>query len=117
MTGRRVGPSAAAPRRLLSSVLIVGVLGAIAGYGTFSAFSSTTTNSGNGFSAGIVVVGDNSSGAAMYSVSNKKPGDSVQGCIKVTYTGSLAATVSLYMSSSSGTLGQYLTFAIDKVTY
>jgi predicted ribosomally synthesized peptide with SipW-like signal peptide len=102
---------------VLVTLLVVGVVAGVAGYGTFSAFSSSTTNSGNVFSAGTVVVGDNSSGSTIYNVTGRKPGDSVSGCIKVTYTGSLAATISLYTASTSGSLGTYIDLTIDKVTY
>ena len=105
-----------ATRKVLLSMFVVGCVAAVAGYGTFSAFSATTTNSGNVFSAGTVVIGDNSSGGLLYNFTGQKPG-SQTGCIKVTYTGSLPATVSLYTASSSGTLGQYVTLTVDKVTY
>ncbi len=104
-------------RKILLSMMAVGFVGSVAGYGTFSAFTSTTTNSGNVFSAGTVVIGDNSSGGVIYNFTGQKPGVAQTGCIKVTYTGSLPATVSLYTASSSGTLGQYVTLTIDKVTY
>jgi hypothetical protein len=44
----------------------------------------------------------------MYSASDKKPGDTVTQCIKVTYTGSLDSDVKLYTSSTIGSLGQYV---------
>jgi predicted ribosomally synthesized peptide with SipW-like signal peptide len=103
-------------RKLLMTLMVIGFVASVAGYGTYSAFSSSTTNSGNVFSAGTVVIGDNSSGT-IYNATGQKPGDSTSGCIKVTYTGSLAATVSLYTASTSGTLGQYIDLTIDKVTY
>ena len=101
-------------RRILLSFIVVGAVATLAGLGTFSAFSSTTSNDGNQFASGTVVIGDNDLGAAMYSVSNKKPGDSVQACITLTYTGSLAADVKLYTASTIGALGQYLDLTIDK---
>ncbi len=42
-------------RKTLLSLLLVGALGAVAGIGTFSAFSATTVNAGNTFDAGTVV--------------------------------------------------------------
>jgi predicted ribosomally synthesized peptide with SipW-like signal peptide len=104
-------------RKLLITALVVGAVASIAGYGTYSAFSSSTTNSGNVFSAGTVVIGDNSSGGTIYNSTGLKPADSTSGCIKLTYTGSLSATVSLYTASTSGTIGQYVDMTIDKVTY
>jgi hypothetical protein len=105
-------------RKILLTLLIVGLIGSAAGVGTFAAFSGTTSNSGNVFAAGTVYISDNDSAAAMYSVSNKKPNDVVTGCIKVTYQGSLGADVKLYWTpNGSDNLSQYITLSIDKVTY
>jgi len=101
-------------RKLLLTLLIVGVVGSIAGIGTFSAFSSTTTNSGNNFAAGTVYITDNDSNAAMFSVSNAKPGVSYQSCIKVTYLGSLDASVRLYSAGMSGSLAPYLNVTVEE---
>jgi len=103
-------------RKLLLTVLVIGIVGTVAGVGTFSAFSSTTSNDGNLFAAGTVTISDNDSGAAMYSVSNAKPGDSAQSCIKVTYAGSLAANVRLYTNSTIGSLGSHLTLVVTPGT-
>jgi hypothetical protein len=102
--------------KLLLSLAVLGVTAATLG-GTFSAFSSTSENTANTFAAGTVYVADNDAAAAMYSVSNQKPGDSVQKCITVTYTGSLAATVKLYTSSTIGSLGQYVDLTVEKGTF
>jgi hypothetical protein len=95
-------------RKVLASLIVIGLVGTVAGLGAYSAFTSTTTNSGNSFATGTVTLSDNDSGAAMYSVSNQKPGDSVTQCIKVDYTGSLDADVKLYTPSAIGALGQYI---------
>src|SRR2546422_9676436 len=107
-------------RKKLLTVLVialtVGVIGMLGGTGVLSAFSSTTSNDGNVFATGTVTISDNDAGAAMYNVSNKKPNDTVQTCIKLTYTGSLAADVHLYTTSSIGALGQYLDMTVEKGT-
>jgi len=90
------------------SLALVGVAGAAAGLGTLSAFSGTTSNAGNTFASGTVAIGDNDAGAAMYSVSGARPGDSVSRCIKLTYTGSLDADVKLYTPEPVGPGGQYV---------
>lgn len=92
-------------RKVLLTLLVVGGVASLAGFGVFSAFSSTTTNPGNSFAAGSVNIGDNDAGTALYNVSNRKPGDTATGCIKVTYTGSLPATVKLYRSAFAGGTG------------
>lgn len=103
-------------RKFLLTLLIVGVVGSLAGIGTFSAFSSTTDNTGNLFEAGTVYITDNDGGASsLYNVSNAKPGDTVTSCIKVTYTGSLNATVKLY-GSGVGALGPYVGLTVVEGT-
>ena len=88
-------------RKISLSALIVGLVAAAAGFGVFSAFSATTSNAGNSFETGSVSIADNDGGsAALYTGSNKKPGDSVTSCILVTYTGTLGADVKLYTPST-----------------
>lgn len=103
-------------RKLLLTALVLGAAGSIAGFATFSAFSSTTSNDSNSFAAGTVLVSDNDAGAAMYSVSGKKPGDTVTTCIKVTYTGTLPADIKLYTNYTAATLATYVDLTIDKGT-
>jgi hypothetical protein len=102
--------------RILGSVLVTGMVGLVAGAGTFAALSSTSGNSGNGFAAGTVVIADNDAGSAMWSVSNRVPGDTVTTCIRVTYSGSLDADVRLYSPTAVGTVDQYLNLTVDKGT-
>jgi len=102
-------------RRALVTLIAIGAVGAVAGFGSYSAFTSTTSNIGNGFTSGSVTLTDNDSNGAMLSLSNAKPGDSSTGCIKVTYTGSLAAAVHVY-GSISGSLGTYLTLTVTRGT-
>ncbi len=101
-------------RKLLLTGLLVGLVAAAVGT-AFSAFSSTTDNSGNSFAAGTVLVSDNDSGTAMLSLSGAKPGDSDTSCIKLTYTGTLGSTVRLY-ASVSGALAPYLTLTVTRGT-
>lgn len=102
--------------KVLLTALCVGALGSLAAMGVFGAFSATTTNAGNTITAGTVAIADNDAGAAMYSISNAKPGESVSKCIKVTYTGSLDADVHIYTTSTIGALGQYVDLTITPGT-
>jgi hypothetical protein len=86
-------------RRLVFAVLLLGVVGSIAGYGVFSAFTATTTNSGNSYAAGTVVISQHTGATTLYNASNKGPGNSTQGCVRITYGGSLPASVELYSSA------------------
>jgi hypothetical protein len=99
-------------RKLALSALVLVAAVAAVGLGTYSAFSATTANSGNAIAAGTVVLGDNDVNGAMYNVTNQKPGDTFQQCIKVDYTGSLSSTVKLYTASSIGSLGPYIDLQI-----
>ena len=100
----------------LLSLLLIGVLGTVAGLGVFGAFTSTTSNANNELAAGTVAISDNDSNTAMYSVSNQKPGDSVTRCIRVTYTGSLPANVRLYTTSTIGALGPHVNLTVTPGT-
>ena len=102
-------------RKVLITALVVGLLGAVAGVGGYSAFTSTTTNSGNSFAAGTVLIADNDLDNVMLALTNAKPNDADTSCIKVTYTGTLASSVRLY-STQTGTVGQYVTLTITRGT-
>ncbi|MEX2274932.1 MAG: TasA family protein [Actinomycetota bacterium] len=102
-------------RKVAISAMIVGVVAVVTGAGTWAAFSSTTGNTNNAFAAGTVRIADNDSGSSMMTLTDAYPGDSAQGCIYVTYSGSLDADVRLY-GSTSGSLAQYLTLKVTRGT-
>jgi predicted ribosomally synthesized peptide with SipW-like signal peptide len=102
-------------RKILRSLVVLGVVGGIATVGAFSAFSSQTDNPGNQITAGTVEIEDNDSNGALYNVANAKPGDPKENCIEVKYTGSLPASVKMYRAP--GALGGLGTYANIKVEY
>jgi hypothetical protein len=107
-------------RKTLWSVLLVTAIGGIAAFGAFSAFSDTTSNANNDFSTGTVTIGNNAT-SPLYSVTGGKPATtSADHCIKITYSGSLPATVKVYRSAFSGgstpNLSDYLTVSVTKGT-
>ena len=106
-------------RKGLATLVVVGVTGGLAVFGTFAAFSDTTSNTGNQFSTGTVTLTNNSTSAMFNNVTGATPGGpSTDRCIKVAYTGSLAATVKLYTTdASSGALSQYVDVTITPGTY
>ena len=117
MSGTRHMETGGRARKVLLSLLIVGMAGGLAGVGTMSAFSSDTQSPGNTFAAGTVYVSDSDGGtAAMYAASNRKPLQPVESCIKVTYQGTLDATMKLYTLSTIGSLGQYVDLTVEKGT-
>jgi len=82
--------------------------------GSRAAFSDTTSNAANSWSAGTVTITDDDSGSAMFNASAMKPGDTVTECIVVTYSGSLVpADVSLYGSTGGSGLDAYLDMTVD----
>jgi len=103
-------------RRILLSLVVLGVLGIVAGAGTYSSFSRVTQNDNNRFVSGTVSLTDNDSGAAVASLSNAHPTDSSTGCINVTYGGSLPATVRLYGTTTGTGLDQYLNVVVTRGT-
>lgn len=102
-------------RKIAISALIVGIVAVVTGAGTWAAFSSTTGNPNNAFAAGTVRIADNDSGSSMMTLTDAYPGNSAQGCIYVTYSGSLNADVRLY-GSISGSLAPYLTLKVTRGT-
>jgi hypothetical protein len=102
--------------KVLRTLLVLGIVACIAGAGVFSAFSSQTDNPGNIVTAGTVKLEDNDGGQALYALTAAKPGDTKTSCIKVTYVGSLPATVKLMTPSTIGELGPYVNLKIEAGT-
>lgn len=104
-------------RKVLKTLLVVGVVGTVAGVGSFSAFTSQADNDGNVVAAGTVVLADNDGGTTpLYEITNAKPGSTQTSCIRVAYTGSLDATVKLYTPSTIGDLGPEVNLKIESGT-
>ncbi len=103
-------------KSLLRSLLVIGAAGALAGFGTFSAFSSSTENPGNKIDSGTVALSDNDAGSALYDVPAAKAGTTVDRCITVTYSGSLDADVKLYLPDAVGALAQYVDMTVTPGT-
>ena len=105
------------PRRFLR-VAIVGLLAvaAVNGVvGSLAALSAQTKNPSNRFSTGTVIIGDNSFGFTLFTLSAADPGSSASGCIQVQSTGSVASTVHLY-GSASGSLASYINLTVTRGT-
>ncbi len=102
-------------RRLLGSALVVGLAGLVSGAGTVAAFSSAAQVDGNAVEVGTAVIEDDDAGAAMLALTGARPGDTAEGCILVTYTGTLDASVVLY-GNVSGPLAPFLTLTVTRGT-
>lgn len=104
-------------KKLLRTMVVVGVVGGLATLGAFSAFTGQADNPNNRVAAGTVVLTDNDGGTALYDMPTAKPGDSsTPSCIRVAYTGSLDASVKLYTPSTIGDLGPYVNLKIEPGT-
>jgi hypothetical protein len=95
-------------KKIALSALLVGVLAGVSALGVFGLFTATTQNAGNEISTGTVALADNDAGSALLNITGAKPGDSWTRCIKVTYNGSLPATVHSWMQDVTGPLAAYV---------
>lgn len=99
---------------ILRTLLVTGVVGSAAGVGSYSAFTSQTGNDNNRVSVGTVVLADNDGGTApLYDITGGKPGSTQTSCIRVSYAGSLAATVRMYTPSVIGALGPDVNLKVE----
>jgi hypothetical protein len=96
--------------------------GALVWQASFAAFSATTTNPNNTFSAGTVTLtDDHQPSTVLFNATALKPASTGTACIKVTYNGSLAAAVKLYvkpgdLTTTGSAIAPYLTLAVDEGT-
>jgi len=125
-----------------AGVLAVAVVasGALVWDASYAAFTATTTNPGNTWSAGSVIVGNDRNGVAVFTQPATRPdaatstlappangaftaSDPAAGgsaCIKVTYTGTLTADIRMHVAitntGADGGLAQFLLFDVDNGT-
>ena len=100
--------------RWIATLAVVAVVVAVVTSGvTYSAFSSSTTGSGNRFAAGTVDLGDNDTDTTMLQLVDAQPGAADTGCIVVTYSGTLPASVRLF-ATVTGTLAPYLNLTVTR---
>src|SRR5688500_3515463 len=100
--------------RVLALVAAAAVAGAGVG-ATRAAFSAPASSSANRFEAGSVRVTDNGTGDAIVSLDNAQPGASNDGCVLVTYDGTLPAALRLHATVSGG-LEEYLDVTVTRGT-
>ena len=103
-------------KKLLLTLGIVGVAGAAASLGAYSAFTATTSNTGNTITAGTVVIGQHSGATTLYAPSaDQGPSATpIEKCVRVTYGGSLPASVKLYLSSGAVTNGDKFNLKVER---
>ena len=85
---------------------------------TQAAFTSTTANTSSSWTAGSVTLSDDDTGAALFTAAGLSPGDHGTNCVTVTYTGTLATAVKVYIStySDASALTPYLDLTIQEGT-
>jgi hypothetical protein len=103
--------------RLAVSISVLIASGCLGIAGTWSAFSGTTSNAGNTFAAGTVVLSDDDGGAAMFTLPGLDPGETATRCIDVAYTGSLPALVRLRASTTGTGLDSALDLVVTRGSF
>lgn len=108
---RRLVRWAALPVAVLASGVIVSTA-------SYAAFTASTDNSGNAWSAGALTLTDDDAGSAMFTIDDLEPGSTGENCIAVTSGGSLASEIRLYTENATQTNGldQYLNLEITRGT-
>jgi hypothetical protein len=111
---RRRFVAPASRRKLVLTGIGVLLLGLVAGFGSWAAWTVTDSNSGNTFSTNTVLLDDNqggqggsatSTGTALFNVTNLEPGSSTTtACIGVDFSGT-AGVSSLTLSATLGGSG------------
>lgn len=81
-----------------------------------AAFTGSTQNTTNSWTAGTVSLTDDDAGVAMFSLTGLVPGATATRCITVTYGGSATAAVRLFVPASSGALRGDLDLVIQEGT-
>jgi hypothetical protein len=81
---------------------------------TEAAFTARSSNGGNSWTTGVVTLADDDSGQALFTVTNLLPGDTGSKCIRVTYSGTVTASVKLFATSVTGTLAPDLRIVVTQ---
>lgn len=103
-------------KKILLPLATLVAAGAVA-IGSGATFTSTTANTASSVTSGSLNHTNSKANAAIFSLTNIKPGDTVNGGLVITNTGSLDAAFSLTeTSSTNGFSNDYLTLKITNTT-
>src|SRR4030042_542273 len=103
-------------KKVVISLLVIGVAAAIALVGAVALFTDSETNPSNSFSTGTVDLAINPA-TAMFTVSNMAPGDVQYSGIQMTNSGSLELRYAMTTTADgSSILDEQLDLTIDVVT-
>jgi hypothetical protein len=101
-------------RGILTAAVAVGFLasGALVWQSSRAAFTASTDNRGNSWSAGTLSLSENGVSSTLFDATGLKPGTTGSGCVDVTYGGSVHAVVKLY-ALTSGPLAPFVNLTIE----
>lgn len=103
-------------KKILVPLATLLAAGAVA-VGSGATFTSTTGNTVSAVTSGTLSHTNSKDGQAIFNLTNMKPGDTLNGSLTLTNTGSLPAAFSLTeVSSANGFSGENLTLAITNTT-
>ncbi len=113
---------------ILATPVAVIISGALVWNSTYAAFTAQISNSGNSWSTGsVVLTGDDGSssvtgsvGTALFSAAGLTPGSTATNCVRVSYSGTLAAAVKMYVApgglTGSAPLAGQITLTVNEGT-
>ena len=105
-----------AAKKVLVPLTVLLAAGTLA-VGSGATFSSETSNTISTVTSGTLLHTNSKNGAEIFNLGNVKPGDTLNGTVTITNTGTLPATFSLTeTSSTNGFSGEYLKLAIKNTT-
>ena len=105
-----------AAKKVLVPLTVLLAAGALA-VGSGATFSSETSNTISAVTSGTLDHSNSKNGARIFGLENLKPGDTVNGALKITNTGSLPAVFSLTeVESANAFTGDLLTLTIKNTT-
>lgn len=103
-------------KKILVPLATLVAAGAIA-VGSGASFSSQSENTISAVTSGTLTQSNSKAGQAIFNLTNMKPGDTVNGTLTITNTGSLAADFGLTeVSSTNGFTDSNLTLVITNTT-
>lgn len=118
--GESPGTQRGSRKRRVAVPLVLLAAAGLGARGTFSAFSSTTANSNNTYTAGTVYISDNDANTFLYQETGRAPGQTTTRCLTVTYTGTLPASVRIHTTdvmADLGPLAPYVDLTITPGTF
>lgn len=83
---------------------------------TDASFTASSASSAS-WTAGTVVVTDDAQGSALFSVTGMVPGERLERCLSVSYSGSLPAQLRLYGQTTGTGLESYLELDVTRGTF